>query len=160
MGTASSVAAAYTKLFVKESKASKKSGKKRWGEGPVKITGAKVSGDENLTVDIHIKSSADIEEPIVGFRIKNAAGQELLGTNTRIEKKPVKSLTKGEKTTVSFTFANSFNDGDYVVDCAVLHKDALTISEWWEGSANFVVTRDLNTPFVIQPAYKTSISKD
>jgi hypothetical protein len=83
--------------------------------------------------------------------VRNAAGQFILGTNTRIVHQKLKDLKAGEKVTIQWTFENVLSDGEHYVEPAIVHDDGVTVCDWWEEASSFTVLKEDRTPYLVTP---------
>ena len=101
-GSADEIAEQYTRLFVEENpeEDTRPTDQKRWGDGAVTVEKVQLSkklftvADETVTLTMTIKAHKDIDNPIAGFSVKDAADNQLFGTNTKIKKQKLGSLKK------------------------------------------------------------------
>lgn len=104
---------------------------KRFGKGSARVMGAEIV-DQNGTrlevltpgrlvnVAVLINSIENVASPIVGFRIRNVFGQEILATNTDIEGYRLPPLKAGARCGVNFTFVwPHIAPGSYQVSVAI-----------------------------------------
>lgn len=172
-GSAESVAEQYTRLFTDEDAGSsdeafaahKKDGS-RWGDGGATVTKVQLSGDtlvtdkdETVTLQVHITAHQDIEDPVVGFSVKDAADTMLFGTNTTITKHKLGTLRAGETRTVSFTMPNIFADGKHFMNATVERRDGITVCDWWNEALTFRVHKLERTAYAITPHIDVAIKK-
>jgi ABC-type polysaccharide/polyol phosphate transport system ATPase subunit len=86
-----------------------------FGEGGAKIIRAslinlnkqkivELTGGENLELHLEIETNDNVEEPIIGFLIKNKKGDNIIGVNTSMYNKEVPKLIKGKKHYFIFNF--------------------------------------------------------
>lgn len=162
VGVTNQVAEKYLQLFMTDISSARDQGKdseaKRWGDGLVQIQDVKVKFVENkihLTKTYHTKLGAD--RPILGFRIKDATGRDITGTNTKIEQVDVGTLSPNKSGKVEWTFPNLLSDGSYSVDAAILHSDGVTVYDWWDDALNFNVKKLKHLPYPIDPGITTKI---
>jgi ABC-2 type transport system ATP-binding protein len=159
------VAAAYTRMFVEQEpgKSEEKKGKK-WGDGQATYQKVSVSktkltnNDEELIITATAKSLQKINNPVFGFSIKSASGQQILGTNTQIKQYKLPSLQPGQTVELSWTIPNIFGEGKHYLDVAIVHHDGTAIAEWWEEAVKFYVSREEKTPYIVSPPVKLEIS--
>ncbi|HSX05322.1 MAG TPA: ABC transporter ATP-binding protein [Candidatus Saccharimonadales bacterium] len=168
-GSASEVASRYSRLFIadnvrREAGAGVQTNSNRWGDKQLVYTklhvSATLSSEKTLQITAQATASADIAHPIFGFIIRNAAGQALLGTNSKLLKKPSRNLKKGETVRLEWQIPNIFSDGKYFVDPAIVHEDGLSITDWWEGAASFTSYRENKTSFIVAPEIDVVIEKE
>jgi ABC-2 type transport system ATP-binding protein len=164
-GTPEKISGLYAKLFMKENKHEEISPSKiRWGTkllefeeitcSPEKIT------EEDLTIQIicKIKVNEPLDEPILGFSIKNMADMRILGTNTKLQGIKIKDLKAGQHFTLVWTIPNILNDGDYLVNAAIESKSAVA-SDWWEEALRFSVYRPSKKGFIVHPKIEIEVKR-
>ena len=164
MGAPDDIATQYTKLFNEPTKGVEGSEQsKRWGDEKVTFTDIRISKDlftENnqpVTIEMDAIANDSIEDPVFGFLIKNQSGQQLLGTNSQIRRQHVGDMKKGQKITVRWTVPNIFSDGIYYIDPAIVHRDGVTICDWWEEAAQFEVINEERVPYPFNPPIELKI---
>ncbi len=156
IGAPSEVATLYTRLFNEEASDDNKNGN-IWGDSGVvfkKIVSTKKTldaGVKTIKIVTTIQANQDVEHPIVGFLVKNASGQALIGTNTKIEKRKIGSLKKGDTLSMEWSIPNIFSDGTYVCDFAITHADGVGIYQWHEEAVKLTVKREVHVPYSIAP---------
>jgi ABC-2 type transport system ATP-binding protein len=133
---------------------------KRWGDGAVKTVDVSVKvTDEEITVTQNIIATQADLATIIGIRIKDAAGKEIAGTNTKIENVLVDPTKAGRKMSVIWQMPNILSDGDYIVDPSVLLADGITVADWWNDAATFKVRKGRHLPYPVDPGFTTSIKE-
>lgn len=164
LGSADDVATEYIRLFNPGSKSEvevkREAGVKRWGSGKVELTSVKTTVKKK-TVLIHMDALVHelVDEPVFGYVVKDSAGNNLLGTNTKLQHVKVGELTPGQKLTIEWELPNIFDDGNFLVTVAVVENDGVTQSDWWEDAGVFTVFRDEKTPYSLNPDVELSITK-
>lgn len=135
-------------------------GEDRWGDGIIKATkiNVKVTSDE-IIINETVEATKPVERPIPGFRIKDAAGNHVLGTNTKIEKIVVPNFSAGEKVNIVWRMSNCLSDGDYYIDPAILHHDEITVADWWNEAVRFTVKKSRHLPYPVDPGFDIEINK-
>jgi hypothetical protein len=108
----------------------------------------------------HAVADEDVESPIFGIMVKNAASQPILGTNTQIKQVKIESLKKGEHISLKWDVPNIFGDGVYYIDPAVVHDNGVETHDWWEEAASFRVYKEEMTPYIITPKIEVVVVKD
>ncbi len=85
-GKPENVAKEYFKLFNKETTAESVNNL-RWGTGKATIKNVSATADsEKLTIEAAIVANEDIQDPVVGFNLRQANNDfRIFGTNTKIE---------------------------------------------------------------------------
>ncbi|MEO5627726.1 MAG: ABC transporter ATP-binding protein [Candidatus Saccharimonadales bacterium] len=160
IGATNEVAEQYLKLFAdNETKARAPSdGKSRWGDEAVKVSSIDVSLDsKEISIKLNIKSNQAIDNPLPGFRIRDASGKYVTGTNTKIEKKDLGEISKGMVRQIEWKFPNLLSDGEYMVDVAVLRSDNITVCDWWDEAAIFRVNKNRHLPYSLDPGFTTTV---
>ncbi len=156
-GSADSIAEAYTQLFLDYNESSVKSTNSkgsRWGNGDALTKSIDIEiNDERVTVVQKVEFKKDLEDPIVGFRIRNEEGQEITGTNTLIERLDTSATKKGNAT-FKWSFENVLPEDKYCIDPSILNKDGITVLDWWNGAEWFNIKRRRRLPYIIQPSFK------
>mgnify|MGYP001088018440 CR=1 FL=1 len=122
--------------------------------------GKKITNDDKtFSITTTATMRQDVENPIVGFSIKNASGTQLLGTNNKIKKQNLPVMKAGDKVTVTWTVPNVFTDGKHYVDVAIIYKDGTAVADWWEEAAVFNALQEEKTPYVVAPPIELKISR-
>jgi ABC-2 type transport system ATP-binding protein len=99
----------------------------------------------------------DTDDAVIGFRLRDAGGKEVLGTNTKHEFIKSGILSKNKKSVVKWEFPNILSDGVYIVDTAILEADNITVIEWFDNAASFMVKKDRHLPYAVDLDYKVVI---
>lgn len=167
-GTPAKVATSYTRMFMEQENSASDSIKKdkRWGDGAISyvdiaVTPTKVTPeDKHVTISMTVLANQDIESPIVGYLIKNAAEAPILGNNNDIEGKPLGNFKKGETIQVEWVIPNIFNDGLHYIDPAIVYRGGHQVADWWEEAASFRVLKDSKTPYVVSPEVELIIKRE
>ncbi len=156
IGDNEKVSEEYTKLFQKEEASEGVSTtKNRRGNRELEVQKPKVFlSKDSIKVEVPIRARADVKDPVFGFKIKNSAGQGIVGTNNRIKKQRIESITKGTTLHCSWEFENLLNPGDYFLDTAVLSNDNLSPYDIWNEAYSFRVNKEESTPYPVTPSIK------
>jgi ABC-2 type transport system ATP-binding protein len=156
-GNVSQVASAYTKMFMsEEGTTEQKIDKKRWGDKQVSYTKVSLSKktytseDTYIEIDLHYKTTSQIDNPIFGIAIKNGGGTVIVGTNTLLQRKNTGIIETNTEGVITWKVLNIFNDGNYILDVAITQNDATTQHDWWEDAKAFTVYREEHSPFVVE----------
>lgn len=145
-GDTEKVANDYTQLFNKDAyEVTKEAG--RWGDMHAVIS--KVSTKVKLDL-VEIKYSftakkSDIENPILGLIIRDAAGNHLFDTNTKWKKVNTKVIQKGKTIEIAWSIPNIFQTGQYNVSVAAAHEDGYDFYDWQDKVVTFDVIRNQAT---------------
>lgn len=160
-GNANKVSTAYTRLFQGENADSIQEDKSRYGDGRAKMRKplCKIS-EKDINISFIIEAVSDVNDPVFGFTIKNAAGTAILGTNTNMLRYgKIGKLTKGLTAEVAWTLPNILKDGYHSVDIAAVDADGVTIIDWWEAAAELSIKKDNSSPYLVSPDIQVSINK-
>ena len=166
-GSADEIAEQYTRLFVEENpeEDTRPTDQKRWGDGAVTVEKVQLSkklftvADETVTLTMTIKAHKDIDNPIAGFSVKDAADNQLFGTNTKIKKQKLGSLKKGDKRVLTWSFPNIMADGRHFVNATVEYEDGITVCDWLTEATSFNVHKTERTAYHITPPMEVAITK-
>lgn len=156
----------YTKLFntSKSEEATTTPGKSnddRWGDGSAKVEQVHVTKKgEDVIVDVKVEFAVRMIDPIVGFLIKDAAGQTVCGTNSRIIRKKFGTCEKGQSINMTWTIPNIFSSNTYTVEVAVSHRDGVTQADWWHNAAEFTNRNEYSTPHIVSPSIVLNVTTD
>lgn len=159
-GSTDEVTKEYTKLFMLKgaSHNTEQATKNRWGDQSAITSEIHADITESIiTVRQTVKANEDIEHPIAGFRIRDAAGREVTGTNTKVEHATLPDMEAGSSLRIIWELPNVFSDGQYSIDPAILHADALTTTDWWDDAAEIKITKSRKVPYAIDPSFKLTI---
>jgi ABC-2 type transport system ATP-binding protein len=168
-GSADDIASAYTKLFIDEnveqSKPENHEGEERWGDGRVTFAAPKVKQQgsgaaEKLVITGRATINADLEHAVFGFGIKNAAGADLLGTNTQIRRHHVGPLAAGATIDITWELPNLLADGAHTLSLTAHDTNGVEVFDWWEEAATFYIRKEERTAYPVTPyvEVKTSIN--
>ncbi|HEU4914159.1 MAG TPA: ABC transporter ATP-binding protein [Candidatus Saccharimonadales bacterium] len=166
IGSPHKIATQYTKLFNEPTKGRKVEQGKRWGDKRLEYTDISlnhelmIKNEQQLKIDVEAVAAETIEEPIMGFLIKNQSGQQLVGTNSLIKQQQPGVIKKGEKIKLTWVVDNVFSDGTYYVDVAINDRDGVTVCDWWEEAARFEVVNEERVPYPFNPPVVLEINKD
>ena len=164
-GTASDVATDYSMLFIdaefKDTTKSPQENKKRWGDGTIKFEKIEIPKklrlDEPLTIKIWAKAQRDIDSPIFGFIIKNAAREPLMGTNTLEQKKVLDDVKSGGLICVEWVVPNIFSNGIYSIDLAIVYKGGTSVADWWEDASKFAAQKEQASQYTVTPSVNVKV---
>jgi ABC-2 type transport system ATP-binding protein len=167
-GTPSKVAASYTRMFMEQnvSSAGNNANQRRWGDEAlryvdVSVMPKRVTPDvKDIVITAKAEANKDIENPLFGFLIKNAAEVQILGTNNDIERQTVSFLKKGETIEMQWSVPNIFNDGVHFIDPAIVYKGGHQVADWWEEAASFKVLREDKTGYLTSPPLRLTIKRE
>jgi ABC-2 type transport system ATP-binding protein len=169
-GSADEVATAYTRLFSGEVETDQAStgheGEDRWGDGRVSFEPPTIKQEgkdsrEELVITTRAHIAADLEHPVFGFGIKNAAGVDVLGTNTQIRRRKIPSLKSGANIDIVWRLSNLLADGEHTLSLTAHDSDGVQVFDWWENAATFHIRKEERTAYPITPYVEvvTNITK-
>ncbi|HSE29121.1 MAG TPA: ABC transporter ATP-binding protein [Candidatus Saccharimonadales bacterium] len=167
-GKPSDIAESYTRLFNEEAEAAISEDKSatRWGNKKAIVDWVKVA-DKKLTpeqktiiVEMQVTANQDIENPVVGFSIKDSADNRLFGTNTFIKGKKLGLLKQGESFKITWQAPNILADGRHYVDATIEEADKITVCDWWVEAAQFNSFNPEKTAYHITPSISVKITGD
>lgn len=154
IGKPNDVAIKYNKLFAEKATPveNMSAKKKRWGNGKIQLSRPKVTilKSNELAIEYTMSAKHDTNDIVVGFMIKNSAGDPIAGTNSIIKKVAIPSIKANESINVNWRLPNIFADGKYFVDPAIVSKNGTTI-DWWEDATMFNINKDEKVPYIINP---------
>lgn len=102
---------------------------------PVEI----VETGEALTVRVRVLFHRDVDEPVVGFLIRNRHGLHAYGTNTKEQMVGFGALRRGEAVEVSFAFNCWLGVDSYSISLAVHSRESISY-DWLDDVLFFRVT--------------------
>jgi hypothetical protein len=94
---------------------------------------------------------------VVGVRIRDEAGKDVFGTNTKIQKIRIGELKADAQLSIVWKVPNILADGNFTVDPAVLLGDGITTSDWWDDAATFRVAKSRKLPYNIDPDFSVEV---
>lgn len=156
-GNADMIATEYLKLFGSYSERKLgdiTNGFNRWGDGLLKISDVKIEATSSKIVASMNINNNGLNQGIIGFRLRDAAGKEVTGTNTRIENAETPEIAKNNQKRIYWELDNILSDGEYILDVAVLHEDGITVSDWWDCSATLIIKKNRRLPYPVDPGFK------
>ena len=122
----------------------------RHGDGSAEIIGAELidstdraveiaETSERLTLRVLAQVKTDLEDPVIGFLIKNRHGIHTYGTNTKEQQIDLGTARRGEMIEVSFAFNCSLGIDQYSISLAI-HSAAGHAYDWLDGALFLRVT--------------------
>src|SRR5206468_6704802 len=84
---------------------------------------ASLSPDDKLQINLELKATETVKNPIIGVTVQDLAGREILVTNTKELGIKTGVFTKGKTARCSFTIDNIFNDGTYTIVPGIMDAD-------------------------------------
>ncbi|MCA9332288.1 ABC transporter ATP-binding protein [Candidatus Saccharibacteria bacterium] len=103
------------------------------------------SPEEHINVTYTIIPKEDLDNPVFGLVILDAAAKPLFATNTMDMKVSTGKLSKGKQMTVTFRIKNVFVDGKYYISGAVASSDRTKVLYRFQNGCNFTSSGWLNT---------------
>jgi ABC-type multidrug transport system ATPase subunit len=162
IGSADEIATEYVKLFNRPTTSGVKAveGKDRWGDGIVQFDTIKTEvTDKEVVVEMDAKAQGESVDPVFGYLIKDSAGNDLIGSNTKINKVTIGTVHRGDRLTVRWHLPNIFNDGVFLLTAAISHNDGVTQHDWWNTAASFTVFREDKTPYALNPQANIEVER-
>jgi ABC-2 type transport system ATP-binding protein len=160
-GSSSDVASDYSRIFIENEANGGHIGKdrsRRWGDSRMVIQKVeipkKLLPNETLKLKIWGEAQQEIDSPIFGFVIKNAAKVMLLGTNTIECHQTFDKIKKGQKIYVEWEVPNVFSNGMHSIDIAIVYKGGSSVADWWEDAVNFSVQKEISSQYAVSPNIK------
>lgn len=156
------IAQDYIRLFESEKPKQSRSASKseRWGSRRASILNLSCSvRNDSVSIEYDVVAKDDLEEIVAGFRIRNASGEAIIGTNTKREKQPIKEINKGQIIHVSWSFPNILSTDKYYVDPALVESDEITVLDWWNEAAVFHINKRQGFSFIVDPEIDLKLSK-
>ena len=122
----------------------------RHGDGSAEIYGATLSDAANN--DLHVVESGeavnlrvaarflrDVEDPVIGFLIRNRHGIHVYGTNTKEQQTEFGTVKQGETIDVTFSFECWLGSDEFSMSLAVHSRDGQAY-DWLDAALFFKVT--------------------
>ncbi len=133
---------------------------RRWGDEIVKLTSVDTQiSPEFITITVKAAASGVSEEPVFGYLVKDAAGNDLLGNNTHVQQVKVGDVAKGDKLQVQWKIPNIFDDGIFFITVAATHNDGVSQHDWWDDATSFKIYREDKTPYPINPKAEVKVER-
>src|SRR5439155_20399042 len=98
-----------------------------------------VETGESLLMRLVVRSKRNIDQPVIGFLIRNRHGISAYGTNTKEQQIDLGAVRRGEVLEVVFSFNCWLGIDDYSISCAVHSHDGEAY-DWLDGVRFFRVT--------------------
>jgi lipopolysaccharide transport system ATP-binding protein len=114
-----------------------------------------VETGEPLTMRVLARINTGLDDPIVGFLIRNRHGISAYGTNTKEQQIEFGSVRRGDLLEVVFSFNCWLGVDDYSITCA-LHSRNGEAYDWIDGARFFSVTSEAVTEGVANLNASTS----
>ncbi len=167
-GNSYDVGSAYTRMFSDQADgpADLSKIKRRWGNekarfNSVKVDPKSIASKESITVYAEFTARENLEELIVGFKVReiDGSGTALFGTNNKIQRQELKNIQKGETYTVQWQFPNTLNDGKYALDIGLSGQDYAETYDSWDEAQILSVNKIEPNPYPSSPIIKTRLAK-
>lgn len=158
IGKTDKVAQRYTKLFSIDEPPAASQEDLRWGEGKITTSSIEASiSDKLITIKHHVLANSEVDNPIIGIRIRSTSGVEVTGTNTKLENITTGAFLAGEEKVLTWTLPAILAEGDYYIDPAINDNDSIGVQDWWDEAIKFSVTKGRRLPYPIDPGIKIRI---
>jgi len=112
-----------------------------------------------LMAQVTVRFNRDVEDPVIGFLIRNRHGIHAYGTNTKEQKLPLGYLCSGQTVTVTFAFDCWLGVDDYSISFAV-HSQEGQAYDWLDGTVFFKVVSEGITEGVANLHARASVKGD
>lgn len=163
-GSSYDIAMAYTRMFLEQNQDSNnlKKRKKRWGDGTVAFTSAtldaaKIKDDNQIKLTTTAEIKKDVDEAVLGFKVRSEDDTALLGSNTKLKNHRLKNLKRGDHVSLTWTIPNTFNTGLYFIDISAQSEDYGDVFDWWEDAAQLQVQRSEDNSYHIHPIIEVEV---
>jgi ABC-type polysaccharide/polyol phosphate transport system ATPase subunit len=103
-----------------------------------------VETGEPLTIRVRVRIKNDLDDPIIGFLIRNRHGISAYGTNTKEQQIEFGAVRRGDQIEVIFSFNCWLGMDDYSITCAVHNRNGEAF-DWIDGARFFRVTSEAVT---------------
>jgi ABC-type multidrug transport system ATPase subunit len=111
------------------------------------VTLQNARGEETLVLDageeatfrVEITCREDLEEPIVGFILRNSAGVEVYNTNNQWMKRTSGSFRAGQRILVEYRQRMPLIQGQYVLNTGIAYGDLHGFCDWRDDALTFYV---------------------
>lgn len=145
----------------------------RSGNGDLEITNVTILNNEKevnaiqvgseMSIKVTIKcKDKEVEDPTVGFTIKDRLGNEIYGTNTFYLKQRIGKLNRENSCNILFKISANLGVGTYSLTVAA-HNGNSHINnnyDWWDHAATFQVISGEQPYFVGTSYIKTEVSTE
>ena len=123
--------------------------KMRRGDGRARVAGIRLIGEngaetqvwrsgELVAVQVSVKFSAAVADPVVGIMIRTRVGLNVYGTNTELEQVKLGPRAAGDSIGLTFAFRCELCPGDYTLTVASHDPDGVW-HDWLEDAVAFSV---------------------
>lgn len=159
-GSPEELAAEYAKLFSKKNMSDKDGN--RWGdrsfyyEAPAATLRKSGNGAIEISAELHVAKS--ITDPVIGFKVTDASGVHLLGTNSKLENKLIGKIGAGEVRKIAWTIDDVFNTGRYYVEITAVYGGMTQVADWWTNAVSFEVIKENKTPYLVRPQTELEVN--
>lgn len=98
-----------------------------------------IESGEPLTLRLQVRFNQDLEDPVIGFLLKNSHGIHAYGTNTKEQLVDFGTVRRGEVLEVSFAFDGWLGVDQYTISLAVHSRDGQAY-DWLDAALFLRVT--------------------
>lgn len=144
----------------------------RTGSGAAKVVGIETlsantdsvcklftEDDKEMVVEVRYHSLVDIEDPIYGITIFDAAGQRIFAGNNVWSHKKMKKIGKNEHVTIRWIIPNVFSTGHFVITPAIAGSGGTVIFDQVEGMGQFKIRKNQISNAYTNPAFEMKVMK-
>lgn len=122
----------------------------RHGDGSAEILGVELLDDARRSIEIaetgeparvrmRVLFHTDVDEPVIGFLIRNRHGIHIYGTNTKEQQIEFGAVVRGEIVEATFSFNLWLGIDNYSISFAVHSRDGISY-DWLDGALFFQIT--------------------
>lgn len=119
---------------------------------------AKLISEKEFRLAIDVTYNAALDDPVTGFQIIDAAGQIIVGLNSKISHFPKTDRVAGERAVFEWTLPNILKSGTYFVS-ATLHDFGGEPYDWWVEAMSFVVEREEDTSALVLVEHSLKVTE-
>lgn len=159
-GKPDAAAQKYEELFTESAETDKISitnESKRWGKGEIQYTTVKTHIDKKrdlIKIKCSLKSNVKTTtECFFGFRIKNGAGADVCGTNTKLVGRKNVNLKPGVEYSFEWIIPNILADGSYAVINSITQANGTT-QDYIHSDDLITIKKNIITGYLTQPTIK------
>lgn len=168
-GTADKIAEHYSRLFLNDAQANAVSPTadtesiSRWGSQKACFVDVALSTETLTDAEPYIKFKgkvkfkAEIEKPIIGFKVADGGGRLITGTNSALLHVDIPKHISGDELSFSWVVPNIFSNGDHEVSLALIEGNGSDV-DIWDSVLKFSVYKPIKTPYIVTPDLKLNVT--
>lgn len=97
--------------------------------------------NQDIELSVNFHANIDIETPVYGITISDAAGTIMFQSNTLWRKTPVRNLAKDEEVKITWRIPNAFNSGVFSIEPGIASSNGLENYHRVAEAASFEVVK-------------------